>query len=330
MIDDTIGIAQLGVRNHGATILHAITHTSGLRLACCHDTHREALADACSRYGVPAAESYEAILDDPSIDAVALVTPNHLHCEQMLQAFAHGKHVFVEKPIANTVAEAEECIRAANAADRVLLVGHNMRRRHSFREAKRWIDEGRLGAIVSVDANLSRHAGLEAGVPSWKLDPALCTLLPMTQLGIHFVDVTEYFFGDADEVFCEGWNAGVPGGAIDSTIAILRGRNIPTTVISSFYTTQETLAYRVHGSEGIMTVGATALHATLNGAPHDMDFSNEGYHSFIEQMEEFAACIRAEREPETSGESALRALRIVEAMRRSIAARSFVRVEDVR
>ena len=198
------------------------------------------------------------------------------------------------------------------------MVGHNTRRRAAFRDGKRILDEGRLGRIVSVDANLSRHAGLEPGAPRWKMDPRMCTLLPMTQLGIHFVDVTEYFFGEIEEVVCHGWNAAVPAGVIDSTIAVMRGTSVPPTIISSFYTAQDTFFYRVFGTDGTMSIRAESLAISSGGVETVVDFSNEGYGSFIAQMEEFGDCIRHGKEPETSGTVGLRSLRVIEAMRASI------------
>ena len=81
MKSEHVRIALVGVRNHGATILHAIRHSRNLDLACCYDVDRGALLPVCNDHGIPAADSYESILTNPGIDAVALVTPNHLHHE---------------------------------------------------------------------------------------------------------------------------------------------------------------------------------------------------------------------------------------------------------
>ena len=181
-----IGIA--GVANHGRTIFRAIRDSGTLELRGCFDINAEANRAAASEAGAREASSFDDLINDPAIEAVALVTPNHLHVGQIRQALATGKHVFVEKPITNTVDEAREIRALAAATPLVVMVGHNTRRRYVFRAAKKIIDAGRLGTIAGVEANISRPVGLMSDLPMWKADPSKCPLLPMTQLGIHFVD----------------------------------------------------------------------------------------------------------------------------------------------
>src|SRR5512140_149140 len=103
-----IPIGLAGVGNHGRTILNAIGACGTLELKACFDINRDANCAAAAETGARAAESFDDLVNDPAIEAVALVTPNHLHLAQIKQVLSLGKHVFVEKPITNTVAEARE------------------------------------------------------------------------------------------------------------------------------------------------------------------------------------------------------------------------------
>ncbi len=176
---------------------------------------------------------YDELVADPNIDAVALVTPNHLHAEQVEKAVKARKHIFVEKPIGNTVAEARMMMNFVKGTNLVFMVGHNTRRRQVFRRAKKILDDQQIGSIVAVEANLSRPAGLQPGLPAWKADRKTCALLPMMQLGIHFVDTVEYLIGPVASACCFATNVAMPGQALDSTAAILQlGSGIPVSLTS--------------------------------------------------------------------------------------------------
>ncbi len=100
---------------------------------------------AASLSGATLAESYEAMLADPAVEAVALVTPNHLHAAQAALAAGAGKHLFVEKPVAVTTAEAKRMLGLYRGSGRVMTAGHNTRRRQVFRRARTIIGEGHWG-----------------------------------------------------------------------------------------------------------------------------------------------------------------------------------------
>ena len=101
----------------------------------------------------------DAILADAAIDAVAIATPAATHAALAAQALAAGKHVFVEKPLALDVAEAERLVAQAGAAQRVLMVGHLMRHHPAFAALLDLVRAGRLGALSYIHArrlNLGR------------------------------------------------------------------------------------------------------------------------------------------------------------------------------
>jgi predicted dehydrogenase len=93
---------------------------------------------------------WEAMMADPELDAVCVVTPEHAHLEPVKVALATGKHVLVEKPIASTPAEAEAMATAAAKADSFIMPGHVMRFDPRFAFLHQRIQEGKLGRIVSV------------------------------------------------------------------------------------------------------------------------------------------------------------------------------------
>ncbi len=322
MTSQPVAVGLVGVANHGKTILNAILEAGNFRLAACYDTDDAALADAVRRTGAYAARSYEDLLGRAGLQAVALVTPNHLHAAEVEQAAAGGKHIFVEKPIATSVREAKTMVATSRKAGVVLMVGHNTRRRKVFRRAREILAEGSLGKIVGVEGNLSRPAGLEPGLPSWKADRRKCPLLPMTQLGIHLVDTVEYLLGPIRSVSCVATNVAMAGGVDDATAALLQLSSGIPFALSSYYVSPDAYFLRIYGTCGILTCLPTrlTLELTLPGKPtesHAEDFPDEGAWSYILQMREFGECVLTGRRPETAAEEGLRALAVIQAMTRS-------------
>jgi len=330
----TVRIGLVGVANHGVTILSAIRDSGTLALASCFDINTAAMQAVARQHGARPAASYEDLLNDPALDAVALVTPNHLHLEQIRLATRAGKHVFVEKPIANLVSEGKEIVRLAAVARRVLFVGHNTRRRQVYRRAAQLISAGTIGTVAAVEGNLSRPAGILPGLPPWKADPNTCPLLPMMQLGIHLVDTVEYLLGPVEEVSCIAANIAMPGAVYDTTAALLKLASGVPFSLTSYYVTPDAFFLRIYGTQGLLHCTPTHLHIELlDGGSvaevRDEDFPQEGLQSYVLQMREFAECISTGRTPETDGAGALRALAAIEAMTRSVEERRTVRISEI-
>ncbi len=309
------GVGIAGITNHGNTILNAILASGNLSLVSCFDVKRDTCEAVAEKHGIRIAASYDDLVADPEIDAIALVTPNQLHHNETLLAARHGKHVFVDKPIARTTAEAREMIHAMKEQNLVLSVGHNTRRKRVFRKLKAMLDAGELGSVVAVEANLSRSVGLDSDMPAWKTSSAMCPLVPMTQLGVHFVDVVQYLFQDITRVCCAAGSIAMPENH-DATATLLWTReNFPITV-TSYYTTTETYYFRVYGTKGMIECRPYTMTVfDLFGAVTTRhDFSEEGAESYMLQLREFGDCIINHTEPETGGDVGLKCLAVLEAM----------------
>lgn len=334
MKNHEVRIAQAGIANHGRTILNAIRDSGNLKLVACFDIQAAVNEGVAKEFDARPTSSFEELVHNPDVDAIALVTPNHLHAAQLRTAAAAGKHVFVEKPIANTVAEAREMIELMRSSGLVLMTGHNTRRRRVFRQAKLLLQEGVLGKIVAVEANLSRPAGLQPGLPAWKADPSKCALLPMMQLGIHFIDTISYLLQPVQRVSCFAANTLMPGPVFDATAAILQLKSGIPVSLTSYYVSADAYFLRIYGTEGTLHCFPTRMKLELlrNGElaeTREEDFSAEGAESYILQMREFGECVRTGKTPETGGEEGLRALAVIEAMVASVTKRSVVEIDEI-
>jgi len=326
----TVRIGQAGITNHGETILTAIGAAESLELVSLFDVKSREVAAAAEKLKVRPAASYEDLVNDPAIDAVALVTPNQLHADEVEMAAKAGKHVFVEKPIAGTLGDARRVINAMKTARRTLMVGHNTRRRPVFRKAKQILKEQKLGRIVGVEMNLSRPAGLFPDLPPWKADPKTTPILPMTQLGIHFVDTVMYLFeAEIASVSCVASNVAMEGGALDASAALFQlSTGIPVT-LSSYYVSPDVYYCQIYGTKGILRCSNAGIELDLldNGALKRVtteQFPSEGFASYIEEMDEFGQCILSGKPPETGGEEGLKSLAVIEGMTQSFRTQSVI------
>jgi predicted dehydrogenase len=330
---EKVKIAQAGIGNHGRTIRSAVAKSKNLQLVGCYDVDQEESRKVAEEFHCRAARSFEDLIEDPEVEGVLLVTPNHLHYSQVMVAFSLGKHVFVEKPITATVDEGLKVVNKAKELGLTLEVGHNTRRRRPVRKTKTLIAEGRLGTLIGVEANVSHNAGLTTTYPKWKAERDKCPLLPMTQLGIHYIDAFHYLIGPIDRVQCFARHAAMAGDVIDSTAALFQFESGELGTLSSHYVSPSVFEIRVSGTEGVVTMSDYSLRLEIDKGGKQsrerFDFSDEGLESFIFELEEFGDCIRTGRKSETDGAVGLRALAVVEAMTVSVETGRVVKLSEI-
>ena len=142
---------------------------------------------------------WREVIERDDIDLVDICTPGHTHAEIAVAALRAGKHVLVEKPMANTLAEAEEMTRAAQeaAANGVLsMVGFTYRRVPAVQLARQLVAEGRIGEVRQVRAQYLQDWLADAEAPlSWRLDKEKAGSGALGDIGAHIVDLTHFITG---------------------------------------------------------------------------------------------------------------------------------------
>ncbi|MFD5714020.1 Gfo/Idh/MocA family protein [Streptomyces pharetrae] len=161
----------------------------------------DAVRAAADRHGWAAAETdWRALIARDDVDLVDICTPGDSHAEIALAALAAGKHVLCEKPLANTVEEAEAMARAADAAyerGRLAMVGFNYRRVPATALARRMVAEGRLGTLRHVRVSYLQDWLVDPAFPlTWRLRKELAGSGSLGDLGAHIVDLAQYLAGE--------------------------------------------------------------------------------------------------------------------------------------
>ncbi len=144
-----IGIAHVGCGSWGPNLIRNIAAHPEAELVALCDSDPVALERVAGKYpGAAQFSSLSDVLVQPAVEAVIIATPSGLHYEHALAALRSGKHVLVEKPMASSVEQAIDLIRASEDAGRILMVGHTFLYNNIVQAVKRTIDAGELGEIL--------------------------------------------------------------------------------------------------------------------------------------------------------------------------------------
>ncbi|MEU8207557.1 Gfo/Idh/MocA family oxidoreductase, partial [Streptosporangium sp. NPDC049046] len=157
-------------------------------------------AAAAEQLGWAAAETdWRALIARQDVDVVDICTPGDSHAEIAIAALEAGKHVLCEKPLANTVAEAEAMAKAARAAAErgvYAMVAFNYRRVPAVAQAARWVAEGRLGQIRHVRAQYLQDWIVDPDFPLvWRLRKDLAGSGALGDIGAHIIDTAQFITG---------------------------------------------------------------------------------------------------------------------------------------
>ena len=154
----SVGMIAVGSRSH--ELLEAIKQVEGTEIVSVCDAYQGRVERAVERTDSRAKGSgnYKEILDDPSIDAVTIGTPDHWHKQMVLEALAAGKDVYCEKPLTYTIDEGLEIAAAAEKSGRIVQVGSQGVSGDSQRTLRQWIRSGKLGQVTMIRAAYNRNS----------------------------------------------------------------------------------------------------------------------------------------------------------------------------
>jgi predicted dehydrogenase len=191
--------AVAGLGWWGKHIVRRLAGSEVVRITTAVETN-PALAGFAAEHGLAFRPQLDDVLADPAIDAIVLATPHSLHTSQVLAAAAAGKHVFCEKPLALTRADAERSVAACRTAGVVLGIGHERRYEPGMAEIARLVRDGELGTIMHVEADFSHDKLADVPPGDWRTAPKDAPAAGMTAMGIHLTDAFVHLFGPVAEV----------------------------------------------------------------------------------------------------------------------------------
>jgi predicted dehydrogenase len=315
MAAEPLRVACIGMGWWSDVLADAIVRSGKLKIAACYTRSEDKRQKFATKYGCRASPSYEAILEDSAIEAIVNTTPNDAHLPTTRAAAQAGKHVFLDKPIANTVSEGYAIAEACRKGGIVLALGYQRRRESHFRYIKRQIDDGLFGKLVNAEANISRDRLGKIDLSSWRYQAAGMPGGVMLQIGIHYADVLEYLLGPIKAVSGRLAQLVLPGDNPDVASLVFEHENgALSTLNASYASASEYYLMNIYGKEasayydmhqGLRILKRGEVRPTAVPCPNN--------DTFVEELEEFAAAVRGTRQPEMGGESASVSLAVIRA-----------------
>jgi predicted dehydrogenase len=310
------GVAIVGTGMWGPR-LGGAAERAGLDLVTCFSRDEGKRAEFAERFGCEPAASLEDAIGHPRVEGVVLATPNDAHEDQALACAGRGRHVFVEKPIADSVEAAERMRQACAAAGVTLMVGHAFRRLGAARRVRQLLDDGALGRVVLAEANMSLAGSFKPG--AWRGERERNPGGPIMQLGIHCVDTLAYWLGPIRRASGRFTHLHSHADIDDVGVVTLEFESGALGSLTGSYVSPKTLSLRLLGTEAVLDYrtdfsvwpdaraldGVTTL--TLDGDPVEFEERD----MLAEELAEFGRCIRGEAGPETGADEGIAALAAV-------------------
>jgi predicted dehydrogenase len=314
------------------TIPEGITKASNAALSFVFDVDRQVNAEVAKEYNAKQAASMNELLE-ADCEAVYIATPANVHAEQVRACAEAGKHVFCEKPLGMTVAEAEGMIELCRQKGVKLGCAFMMRFVAQHRKALELIQEGKLGRPIYGRAQLSCWYPPIEG--AWRQDPATGGGGALIDMGGHCIDLLEMFFGRVVKVSCFINNTIHDYQSEDSATAMFFFENGALATVDTFFCIPDNSSKNVlelYGSKGSILAKGTIGQGPAGVMIAFLEQDDEGYdaqqaraegqgtsidpnpvNTYRAEIEEFGQAIIDNREPAINGELGLRSQKILTA-----------------
>jgi UDP-N-acetyl-2-amino-2-deoxyglucuronate dehydrogenase len=322
--DFKLGLVGCGriSRNH----FDALRKIEGITLTAVCDIVPERARAAAEQEGVPSFASYEEMLKRADCDIISVCTPSGLHAAQGALAGRAGKHVITEKPMAITLGQADELVKACDDAGVFLFVVKQNRLNPPVQLLKRAVDKGRFGRIFLANTTVrwQRPQDYYDAAPwrgTWEFDGGAI----MNQAS-HYVDLIQWLVGPVESVMAKTATQARRIEAEDSGVALLKFRSGALGVIEvNVLTYPRNLegSITILGEKGSVKIGGTAVNrvehwlfadyddddklvdSANTNPPNVYGFGHEGYYRNV------LAVLRGEAQPQTDGRAGRKSLELI-------------------
>ncbi|MEI6025577.1 MAG: Gfo/Idh/MocA family oxidoreductase [Betaproteobacteria bacterium] len=332
-----VRVGVVGYGWWGKTIARQIAASPWLSLAAVAETHdatRRSMADDPVLAGVAVHDSVQSLIQLPGLEAVILCTPHEQHAQQIVAAAETGLHVFCEKPLCLTLADARRAVNACGKRGLVLGIGHERRFEPEVVALRRMIEDGVLGTVLQIEANFSQDKFFALPKDNWRLSNQHAPVGPLTATGIHLVDLSIAVLGPCESVWARLATLGSDfenGDTLAIMMAFPQGANA---MISAVLATPFEGRFAVYGSKGWVEIRDRThpehptgwdITVALRGQPRASRFAAPAP-SVRLNLEAFARAVRGTAPYPVSPGELLANVAALEAVMQSVQARAPVAV----
>jgi predicted dehydrogenase len=304
----------------GMRRIRRITFNPHAELIVVADADREKAVLTAGQFGAAQRTDWQDAVLVPGVEAVFVSTPNNSHKSIAQSALLAGCHVFCEKPLAVSVAHAQEMVSAARASGRQLQVGSHLRYFPNVRKAKELLEDGAVGMLLSFRGTIGQD-GWNLAPDSWRRDPMRSGGGAFIEIGPHMLDIARWTMGEissgtgliqtgrTDIMPLEDYGVGIFKTALGQTII----------VESSWSEWDSYFLLEIYGEAGLVRVDSRGGRCTTelvlrNEDRRLFDYSGLLPSSYDEETDAFLNAISAQRPVSPDGFDGLRVVEMVSAV----------------
>lgn len=329
----TVGCGRIGLEHQKGYQSHP-----DAKLVCVCDMDKAKADERAQQLGVKAYHSIAEMLSSEALDAVDVVTADHLHFQPVMECLEAGKHVLCEKPLSLDIKEAEQMVAKAKQKGVHLAINYNRRYAPGYVKAREWVTAGELGKLAYIMLKLAQGGPVSSPKGEYYL---------LYELETHAIDLLRYFGGEIVSVCAEmarprieQAKPGEPACYTSMAISVKFASEAVATLLASWDSDF------VHPIE-VMEIGGSKaqikVHNIMSGAslhrrndPVVLDWRPSIFRvedlafngSFQRRVHAFVSDLNAGRPPAPTGEDGLKALQVTEAIIRSWEEKKAVSLQD--
>jgi predicted dehydrogenase len=327
-VSDAVSIGVVGLGYWGPNLARNFDALPGVELRWCCDAEEAVRTRYAAQYSSTRfTASLDDLLADPALDAIVLATPVPTHAALAVRVLEAGKHCFVEKPLAQSVQDAQRAVDAAERGGRVLMVGHLLEYHPAVAKLKAIADEGELGAIHYIYSNRLNLGKLRADENA------------LWSLGAHDISVILHLAGEEPHELSARGESYMREGIEDVVFAFLRfPSGLAAHLHLSWLDPHKERRFTIVGSKRMATFDDMDLERKITVYDKGFDEPTDGYGEYITrsgdvwspripnaeplrlEAQHFVDCVRDGRTPVSDGRSGLRVVRVLEALQRELEA----------
>jgi predicted dehydrogenase len=330
-----VKLGIIGLGRWAKVLTRAAQKTDRLEIVSGFSRSAETRSAYTQAFGVPCVSELGTLLSNPEIQGVILTVPNEQHLPIAEQAAKAGKHVYTEKPIADTLVDGIKLAALGRQYGIQIVVGHSARLLSGTRLMKQAIDAGELGRVVFMEGNFSNERALELTPQTWRWYKAKVPGGPLSQLAVHIFDSLHCLGGQIDAVSSHASKLSPVGAEVDDqSMTVLKFADGKLGYVGSSWTSPGVYSIRVFGQKALMhyevDFGAwDTPHRLHESSTLYIQRGKDGYGKrevlalpqsdmFVDELESFATAITSGRPSELSGYNGVVAVAVVNAALRSI------------
>ncbi|OED30608.1 Gfo/Idh/MocA family protein [Methanosphaera sp. WGK6] len=302
-------VGVIGVGSMGYNHVRIYSELENANLVAISDMVRGTLDNVSKEFNTIGYVDFDNILQIDDIEAVNICVPTVFHHDVVMRAIEAGKNVLVEKPVASKLSEAEEMINAAEDAGVILATGHVERFNPAVRVAKRLLDEGAIGEVVTAN---SKRLG--------PYPPRIRDVGVAIDLAIHDIDIFNYLFESKADTVYANMSSKLKNCEFEDHAEIMTKyeSGVLSILETNWLTPYKKRQLNITGLEGIISVDYGNQTVTLYQENNHVEHIKvENKEPLKEELRSFVNAVQTKKQPEVTGTDGYEALRIVDAAMKS-------------